>query len=155
MPIQRHFQRYSDSAELFKDYSFQEGDRFNWFMGDGKIGIVPNNIIGAMFLKGIMTTDDPLLLKKNPEGYCISRNFGPFAFVKQGDSRQIEELSHLIEGNDVTHLYLSATRYGPVFTFSSAPPSADLYVPGDLMTVRIDYSPLEKAVDQAIRAHQQ
>ena len=70
-----------------------------------------------------------------------------------GGLEEIGELVKLIQGSDVTHMYLSSDKpegYAKILTFSSTEPSKELYEKGKILPVRIN----EDAVKQELESEQ-
>ena len=156
MQIQRYLTKDKAKVEAFGEHRKEHRWDFDWYIGDTKIGVTGNPSTEAeCFIGGILVADDELIITPSQKRPRIQRASESYAVMRGNDGglEEIGELVKLIQGNDVTHMYLSSDRpegYPRILTFSPTEPSKELYEKGKILPVRID----EDAVKQELKLEQ-
>jgi len=156
MQIQRYVHKDKAKVDTFGEHYVEHRWDFDWYIGDNKIGVSGNPSKEAeSFIGGILVADDELIItpsQKRPSIQRANRSYGVMR-GNDGGLEEIGELVKLIQGNDVTHMYVSSARpegYAGILTFSPTEPSKELYEKGKILPVTID----EDAVKQELELEQ-
>lgn len=160
MQIQRYLLKNKELADYFgKITSEIHNYDFDWYFGDNKIGIIPNESgESSYFYDGILVVDDALIIYPSEAHPRIGREIAKIGSINKHDSPSPDERSQLIQmimSHDLIHLYISADRpdgivkYGGILTFSPIKPS-ELYTPGKILPVKTDKD-IQSELEQKIQ----
>ena len=156
MRIQRYLTIDWAEVEIFGEHYKECRWDFDWYIGDNKIGVTGNfSIESEDFISGILVEDDELIITPSQKIPSIKRVGESYAVIggNDGGLEEVGELIKLIQGNDVTHMYLSSGKpkgRAKILTFSPTEPSKELYKKGKILPVSIN----EDAVKQELELEQ-
>ena len=153
MQIQRYLAIDKTRVDWFGEHYERHKWDFDWYIGDNKLGIIGNPSTEAeFFIGGILVADDSLIITPSQKNPRIQRANERLAVMRgeEGGIEEIYELIKLIQGKDVTHLYLSSSNPeddSRILTFSPIEPSKALYKKGKILSVKINEDALKREAE--------
>jgi len=141
MELKRYLLKDREKGDYFGEYNKISTWDYNWFFGKDKIGVTGNASTEAeCFIGGFLVREkDALDIEPSQVQPIIRRTSDPIG--RMSGTEEVYNLIQLIQGQEVTHSYLSSPHENGkapfILTFSKNAPSSELYNPGKSIPIFI------------------